>query len=57
MEIGFPSSVGGYLAARRARNPTIVITRIAIAMVTPRKIIGARGTRERILFDDGDSCN
>ena len=57
MEIGFPSSVGGFVTANRARNPTTEIANIAIAIATARKMIGARGTRERILFEDGDSYN
>jgi hypothetical protein len=57
MEIGFPSSIGGFVTARRARNPTIEITRITITMVIPRKMIGAKGMREMILFEDGDSYN
>ena len=57
MEIGFPSSVGGFVTASTARNPTTEIARIANAMVIARKMIGARGTRERILFEDCDSYN
>ena len=57
MEIGFPSSVGGFMTANRARNPTTVIAEIAITIIAARKMMGARGTRERILFEDGDSYN